>query len=625
MSSVLVSPSAGHGNEVTHRLIQQRLSRFWTLPEQPRPKGFPFMDLSQDIRRMIYLQLGVPVGEFLSLNFVPWSAVRAVHWTISHRQELSAPEGDDLTASFYENGEEEPNDGSEEATDVLNLLLVSKAIYNDIRSIIFSENDIGVSQTRFGGLGALVDSGLHVWQALRVLVIRMQPCGCLTPYCTVEGWPARDPEEDDYEDEVRFLGLEGDPDQRHRRCLSSVNRHDQNTLRQWERICTEIARHGQPNRLRLFLACNVDDVDMAERIVKPLYSLPRLQDIAISFGLSTKNAISLRQLAKETVLDLLGKLHATKPFRFLDLPVELQIKILEYTALRSTSSVRVQLDGTRWFSSFPFWTSCAAPIEGRETQSESHDTGKAGFPFALKSRSVFCSREYVAFSSTCECSTVPLSWFCVSHQFGDVAKTVFYSHTEFEVIGWKEILVSPMYPSADADTDRCAPKAFRDFLRCHGRDVIHQMRKLTLTFPPMDPTYLTSKRKSWALWLETIELLATAANLPGLELSVCFASHIYPPEQDGNDWQRFKMAKGAEEAEMRAAYGHIIAPMKRLSKLKRLFIHIAWPFRDGLVDVRRSDEQMLEQTVMGESYDSRKFQKPLDTFWSQPGFIDWWI
>jgi hypothetical protein len=106
-----------------------------------------------------------------------------------------------------------------------------------------------------------------------------------------------------------------------------------------------------------------------------------------------------------------------------------------------------------------------------------------------------------------------------------------------------------------------------------------------------------------ASWLETIELLATTANLASLELRICFASHIYPPMPDGkNYWEMFNMVKDVEEAEMRAAYGQIITPMRQLGGLKRLhvFIHVAWPFRDGLADVRRADEKRLGQTVMDE-------------------------
>ncbi|KAK0721106.1 hypothetical protein B0H67DRAFT_609556 [Lasiosphaeris hirsuta] len=606
-------------------LIQQRLSRFWTLTEKPWPEPFPFMDLPYNIRRRIYLQLGVPTGEFFSLNSVPRAAMRTVIWTLRHRHELSAPEDDNLALSAYEN-EEGLDDCGDNASDLLNLLLASKAVCNEVRSIVFSENDIGVSQTRFGGLRTLADSGSRAWQDLRVLVIRMQPCGCLTPYCTVEGWPGKDVEEDHDEDEARFFRRGGDADPRHHRRLGSVNRHDRDTLHQWERICAGIAAHGRPDCLRLFIACDVEHVEMAKRIVKPLFSLPRLQDIAITFGSPTTDVIALRQFAWQTVLDLLGKLHKTEPFRFLDLPVELQLKILEDTALGSASSVRVQLDGARWFSPPLLGISCGAPSESGETQSESHDTAKgAGFPFAYENRSLFCSLEGATFSPACECSPMPLSWFRVSRRFGHVARAVFYSHTEFEVFGWdgcSQLL--PMYPSADADTDRCAPKAFRDFLHSHSHDSIRQTRKLTLVFPPMDPTYLAPERKSWALWLETLELLATTANLASLELTACFASHIYPPEPDGNDWGRLKRVKDVEEAEMRATYRQIITPMKQLGGLKRLFIHVAWPFRDGLADVRRADERMLEQTVMGGSYDSRKLRKPLDTFWSQPGFIDWW-
>ncbi|KAK0704383.1 hypothetical protein B0H67DRAFT_686789 [Lasiosphaeris hirsuta] len=541
--------------------------------------------------------------------------MRTVTWTLRHRHDLSAPEGDDLALSAY-GGEERLGGCGDFASGIINLLLVSKAVCNEVRRIVFSENDIGVSQTRFGGLRTLADSGSHNWQDLRVLVIRMQPCGCLTPYCTVEGWPGRDVEEDHDENEARFFRRGGDADPRHHRRLGSVDRHDRDTLYQWERICAGIVAHGRLGSLRLFMACDVEDVDVAKRIVKPLFSLPRLQDIAITFGSPCKDATGLRQLAKETVLGLLGKLHETEPFRFLDLPVELQHKIIGYTALGATSCVHVQLDGTRWFSPPLLGMSCSTPSE----------RGEKGFPYAYETRSLFCGLKGAAFSSACGCSLMPLSWFRVSQRFGHVARAVFYSQTEFKVFGWDDSSqLSPMYPSADADTDRCAPKAFRDFLHSHSHshDSIRRTRKLTLVFPPMDPTYLAPERKSWTLWLETVQLLATTANLASLELRVCFARHIYPLAPDGNDWERLKMVKDVEE-EMRATYRQIVAPMKQLGGLKKLFIHVAWPFRDGLAGVRRADERMLEQTVMGGLYDSRMLHKPLDTFWSQPGFIDRW-
>ncbi|KAJ3530326.1 hypothetical protein NM208_g9374 [Fusarium decemcellulare] len=603
-------------------LVQQRLSRYWTaLDPQPRPISsnahpFRFMDLPLTIRQESYrLVLSFQPGRFTSLNYVPPSAVTTVNWMINHRR-LSPPEdSQELEAEIYD-------DYSPEFKPIHSLYLVSKTIRNEIRAIIFSESVIAVSSLRYGGLRILEEAGPVAWRELRTLVIHIGSCRCLCQVCLVRGWPARE-DDDLWEDEDRFFtSFDSTSRGSHNKRLESVNRNDRHTLSQWQRICEAIAAHGQPDRLELFLACDARDLELAQRIVRPLYSLPRLRNLVLSFGRPPKAFDKLHALAKDTCLDLLHIPRDIEPFRFFDLPTELQTKILEYTPLAHVHSIKMNLDGPVVIDTTSSWRFCCT--RQHPPGGESIQPNTMNWPRRDSTRSIFCKYQSAAFNMACQCYRFSSAWFGVSRQFREVAQDVFYAHTSFEVYGWKEFWITPLFPSSNADQDRSAPHCFRNFLRRLGPSTVRRMKKLDIIFPPIETTYLTPEHRSWSMWLETLEILYTEADLPRLELTVTIARHIYPPDEEGDDWGKFARVTEQEELEMLEAYKQIFRPMKRLYGLKNLFIHLPWPFRKGMENVRRANERMIEQSVMGELYDSTKYGKPPKTFWSQPGFIDWW-
>jgi len=94
----------------------------------------------------------------------------------------------------------------------------------------------------------------------------------------------------------------------------------------------------EPKKLNLYLVCDSADIQSARGIAGPLLQLPLLKDCAIRFGridcrsYSTETKRQLQQLAANTTLRLTGRLNV-QAFRFLDLPQEIQLKILEFTDL----------------------------------------------------------------------------------------------------------------------------------------------------------------------------------------------------------------------------------------------------------------------------------------------------
>ena len=116
-------------------------------------------------------------------------------------------------------------------------------------------------------------------------------------------------------------------------------------------------------------------------------------------------------------------------------------------------------------------------------------------------------------------------------------------------------------------------------------------------------------------WLETIHLLNQNADLSKLDISIDMSIQR---QLGDNSCIRVPYKKNLMtmhlsdryELEMWTAYQQVIAPMIQLKGLKNLFVHLSWPRNDDLRDLQ---ERELENTVMGEGYDSGKRGKPEQT------------
>jgi hypothetical protein len=89
----------------------------------------------------------------------------------------------------------------------------------------------------------------------------------------------------------------------------------------------------KPSRLQLHFFCDVDDLEAGMRAVEPFLSMPTLADCSIRLG--QKANLALQDLARKTATGAVGCYsdEPRSPFRFLDLPQELRLQILEYTDL----------------------------------------------------------------------------------------------------------------------------------------------------------------------------------------------------------------------------------------------------------------------------------------------------
>lgn len=503
MASKVPEPSVSRAGE-----LPQRTPRNTARPGTPM-----LMQLPPSIRRSVYTYLGLPVQEMVSLNPTPRATDVRPGLRLNLDRHNSRPNSE-LDRSMLHEGpgcrddtpRGTPEAGSSDRPDghrwgpIQSLLLTSKDICTEIRHIFFSENILSVSHNRRKSLQPLLDIGPSGWRELREVVVILQPCGSIGYECSHPG----------FQRYVRgtasldlLLFVMHDPLWEHFRPFDDgVHQSDARSLRQWERICEGLASHGQLGQLKLRLGCRTVDQEVARRVVAPLSKLPRVADLRVSFSKPPQSHSVLSQLAVDTVQSIQSVANETpsKPFRFFDLPVELQLQILEHTSLRHGNTIRSR-------PGHPDEWVYLLPICPRNKD---------------RCHNAFCMWRTAGFSESCLAYRPTLSWCRVSRRFADLVKRVFFSMVDVQVLGWDG--KDQGTPFTNADTDPCAPKAFVDFLRRY-RDagMLRYIRSLTFVFPYITDTYLNPERRAWKLWFEAAEIMARAEHVSKVEIKIKFS------------------------------------------------------------------------------------------------------
>lgn len=578
-------------------------------PVQIKPPRTTFLDLPQCLREQIYDEANIGDHKFIDLNF--WT-IKEGAWKDHEGQPLnevpyyvadSSCYGDDRSP-FYE-----------ESFPVGLLRVGSRLIQDEVQARLYAHNTFAVSLLGPDGLRPLESLGDSALRELRVLVVSLRPCKCLTPFCSKINWNHGEcavwprPRSENFWIALRHLS-EGT----HSRPLCCVSRTDKITLARWQRICARLASNTRPRQLTLYLTAEPADSRTAHAILDPLRRLPVLQDAVINLGTHLGN-IESRSLARDLALSLTNKLNYPR-FRFLDLPLELQEQILQYTTLVDKY--------------FMVWDPTER-LQGWACRQHCYESSQRD---SFVDPGAFCSEENPgAFNSSCECCESPLPYFLVNKAFAEVARYVFYARNEFRLFptdswsGQFEEIAERAVLGGDGYYELALPSFLRRMPQRHVSSLTH----ITLVLPPLAPNclpYPYHQHHSWGEWVASIDSLGQSADLRRLTLEVHFSDQDPLPDPslptDSSTFQHWSMvARRKRDAMMEEAmletYTRVLTPLKTLGPgLRALLVYVAWPLSRGADEDRKADERMLERMIMGEEYDSAKWGKRDRSPYSQP-------
>ncbi|CAG9981496.1 unnamed protein product [Clonostachys byssicola] len=600
-------------------------------PSKRRPiSGTSFLDLPAHIRDRIYEEAGVGGNEFIDLNI--WLA-RGLNlcWKDDDDQ---PPSIDDWTEPEWRGPRFSSCSPFNRTPFPAALLWAgSHLIHNEVQAKIYSENTFAVSLAGNQSLRPLEMLSDAALRELRVLFIIICPCKCLTPCCQGPNEDHSCYDFDDRPDRRGFWRLTKMlvDDAPHSRPLGCISWTDKQTLSQWERICARLRANSRPRQLSLYLVANVADPQTAKRIVDPLDGLPILKDLGINLGRRLKGCQNFEP--KSFVRQVVQKLTDTVPYKqfpFLDLPLELQIKIIQQSKIAHYRSNRAQ-----WYATSPphwprnDWHTCHSKEIDHYYYSEAEDTylldeSELDDVKPLVRQTAFCFLENpAAFNNRCKCTPTG-TLFEVSKAFSVVAEAVYFTENMFSL----------HYQSTTRDfvatgQDQIYPLALPSFLHFLPHRYISSLRNICILLPPCTPDFLAPGQSAWDEWVWSIELLEQSADLTRLRLEIHFCDQNRDPYLPGAgpeqhqitaEFHRARIYGDAKvEEAMLDAYKRILGPLKRLGPgLRALVIYVSWPLCYLSREKRKADETMLERMIMGQEYDSAKFGKFKSSPYSQP-------
>lgn len=560
-----------------------------------------FLDLPQSLREQIYDEANIGGDKFIDLNF--WT-IKDGAWKDHEGQPLN-----EVPASVaeYRRHRDDRSPFSEESFPVGLLRVGSRLIQNEVQARLYAHNTFAVSLLGPDGLRHLENLSDTALRELRVLIVSLHPCKCLTPFCSKINWNYGDcsvwprPRSEYFWNALRHLS-----ENNHSRSLGCVSRTDKVTLARWQRTCARLASNTRPHQLTLYLTAEPADSQTAHAILDPLRTFPVLQDAAINLG-NCLGSTEARSLARDLALSLTNKLNYP-PFRFLDLPLELQEQILQHTILVNKA--------------FMVWKP-RGRLQGCASKRHCYGFSQR---HSFVNPGTFCSEENTgAFNSRCECCESPLPYFLVSKAFAEVARYVLYARNEFRLFpaGASESIAEHEIIEGDGYYELALPS----FLSHIPQRCVSSLTHITLILPPLAPTYLLFEELSGRdEWVASIESLSRVTDLRRLTLEIHFSDQdplLYRSADLYLFQHRSMLARRTRDAplekSMLETYTRVLTPLKILGpELRALLVYVAWPLCPDADGDRKADEKMLERMIMGEGYDSAKWGKRDRSPYSQP-------
>lgn len=442
-------------------------------------------------------------------------------------------------------------------------MLSCHTVYSELAPLVYSKNRFFIKYSDRGNLAALRNLSPAALASLRHLTVRLNVSSC-----EHNGPCCKGPK----------VLVNHDCEEMHDKPLGVKSPDYETRLSEWRRVLAHMSAHIPPKQLSLSLICDVEDLETAKTVAEPLIdeNLPTLASCNIRLGRDLDSSLQL--LAHETAMQTMRQSYSpvsTCPFRFLDLPQELQYEILEHTDLVTPCG---EVNWNPWEGYYLHYN--VLYCEG------DNFCAAEGHPHVCKRRNCreqfnngcFCYRHHAVFSTTCNCWCPPTALFLVSKAFSRQSKPVFFSKNRFIIMPSAERYFLP--PTEPPSRLECSI-FLRDFM---APDMLRHLRFLELVFPPVEGNVdfqdISANSPVYEDWIAAIDYARGNLNLPALTVRVYFQDfRTYaetPPYRKSVSLTR---EKGLQT--IVSVYELLVSPLSQLAGdngLNRCFVHAAWPW-----------------------------------------------
>ncbi|KAN0070289.1 hypothetical protein V8E54_011870 [Elaphomyces granulatus] len=363
-------------------------------------------------------------------------------------------------------------------------------------------------------------------------------------------------------------------------------------ISQWRHVCTELGNHLPPSQLILIVdfiqnGSNKENLAIIKDMLDPMLGLPLLKRVSLNIDGRAIAGLPLHHKARQVLHHLVVP---TAPsvgplsFRFMDLPLELRLMILEYPDFELVAPSAITHSGLKGFALLE----CSEDNACANSNSESE-----------------CS-ERTLYRSSKICWSLPLDLLLVSKAFSELCCFIFFSRNHLVIpvlddnlmansirdrpkqrLNWKQ--TSIRIP------DGWNPRQSR-FLSNFPPDCIGDVRSLEFRFPMFGDTVKLSPSGEYD-WKNTIDFIAQNARLSDLSITLDMETTDIHPRQSG------KLLRHHRRSIMRQVAGKsredVVAPMTRLRGLRDFFVNTVWSQNTS---PRLYEELRLERQAMGENF-----------------------
>lgn len=353
----------------------------------------------------------------------------------------------------------------------------------------------------------------------------------------------------------------------------------------WRKFCRGLAREAEPNTLDLNLHIWAADGERAKLALTPLRQCPLFRHLAI--GLPCLNDPSLQTFVRNLVLGYIGR--PESPFRFGDLPTEIELMILERAGAIGPKELKWHGQRHTFF-------------EDRCVSGHCEGWPNGG-----------CSLRTVTFSSKGNCFKMPKALLQASQSTKWETERLVYSRSCFSVqIEWP-------YRRPRTSTWPINDSVFLVPIPAH---CVQHLRCFRWAFRmELDETSFRPGRPETEDLKKGVEYLAQNALLSELTLILDF-SHEDAIMQRSSKIVRTLGACWPDEenaTEIKTdLYRRVIEIVSSLKGLKNCIVRLSWPLQD--LQPRITKEKLLERIVMGSDYDSSASRKE----WGYEAISSWY-